>query len=637
MKDTPMKGILKIGAGAAGVLMVLAILVAVNIIVAPLRLRVDLTEEKLYTLSKGSRQILGELDGPVTLKYYFSRSSGDAPMHLKEYASQVEDLLKEYEVAGKGKLILEVYDPEPDSDEEEWARRYGVAEQPTGSMFGPPIYFGVVAAAGSSDGEAVIPALSPRTESTLEYDLTRLIARVGDTKKPVLGVISSLPVMGSPAPNPMMMAMQPQNRQPAWTIITELKRDYDVRELDAAATTIDSDVDALLLFHPKALSDSTVYAIDQFVLRGGHLMAFLDPFSMADAQANPSNPMMGMQRGGKSSDLPALLKAWGVDYDENKVVADTRAITTLSGTDGQPEESAVFLSLGPENLDRDDLLTSQLESVMLAFAGAFADQTDEGLTFTPLIQSSEASSMVDASSVQFGMQAYRSQLNPSGTRKTMAARLSGTFKTAFPDGPPPADEGVDAPAPTGPAEHLSEGQGTVLLFGDVDLLVDRVCVRFVRDPFGGQYPIAQNDNLALAANAVEQMSGSEALIAIRSRGTTRRQFTYVDEIEMKAARQGRDKLQKLNDKLQETQQKISALQTEKQGNQRQFLSEAQKEEIAAFREEEYRVKQELKEVRKNLRKEIKDLGVWVKVLNIAVIPVLVIIFGVGYGVIRRRR
>lgn len=641
MKDTSSKGLLKIGTGAVGILIVLTMLIAINVIVGTLRARIDLTEEKLYTLSPGSKEILRALDRPVTLKYYFSRSSADAPIFLKDYATQVESLLKEYEVAAKGNLILEVYDPKPDSDEEEWARRYGIEEQQT-SMLGPPIYFGIVATAGSSDGEEAIPALSPRKESSLEYDITRLITQVGTASKPVLGLMSSLPVMGGPAPNPMaMMGMPPQQPSAkAWLAFGELERDYEVREIAPSGEAIDDDVDTLILVHPKELADTTLYAIDQFVLRGGRLLAFVDPFSIADAEANPPpNPMMGMPPQGQSSDLPPLFDAWGVAYDPAKVLADTRAITRLGGRGGRPEESAVVLSLGPQNLDREELLTAQLEQVLLPLSGAFADETSAGLTFTPLLQSSEASSLVDAATAQYGMQAYRSQLTPSGTRKCMAVRLSGTFKTAFPDGKPTAADAEQETSTdlTGPAVHLSEGKGTVLLFADADFLLDRFSVQSFQ-VFGGFQTFQPiNDNLALFANAVEQMAGSEALIAIRSRGTGHRPFTYVDKIEMDAARQWRNKEEELNTSLQETRRKIAALESEKQGNQQLFLSPAQKEEIDAFRKEEYRVKQELNDVRKNLNKDIEHLGSWIKVLNIAVIPVLVILFGLIYSLRRRSR
>ncbi|MBO5775646.1 MAG: Gldg family protein, partial [Kiritimatiellae bacterium] len=282
--------------GATALVLVAIIAAAANVVLAKLPLRVDLTAERLYTLSSGSRAVLGKLDTDVTIKYYVSKSASDMPMMLKTYAQQVENLLKEYVRASKGSIVLEAYDPKPDSDAEEWAQRYGVEPQ-TVNPFGSPIYFGVVAVCG--DREETLGVLSPKTESTLEYDLTRLVTRVAWPERPVIGVMTSLSgVLAAPA-NPMMMQMG--QRPPAgWAAFAELAKDYDVREVATDSKEIDPSVKTLVLLHAKDLSDATLYAIDQFVLRGGKLVACVDPFSIKDMIASrqqQQNPMMAQMGG----------------------------------------------------------------------------------------------------------------------------------------------------------------------------------------------------------------------------------------------------------------------------------------------------------------------------------------------------
>ncbi|NLC82184.1 MAG: GldG family protein, partial [Lentisphaerae bacterium] len=424
----------RFGTGLAGLLVLLVIIGAANLIIANLRLRVDLTAERLYTLSTGSKQVLGKLENDVTLKFYFSASSAEMPMGLKTYANQVQDLLKEYELAGKGRVALEAYDPKPDSDSEEWAQRYGIEPQQT-NPFGQPVYFGLVAVCGET--EAVIPGFNPRTEATLEYDITRLITRVAWPEKPVIGVLSSLSVLGAPQ-NPMMM-MRRQQQDQGWTAFRELRKDYTVREIQADAEAIDADVKALIVVHPKNLEDKALFAIDQFVLRGGRLIVCVDPFNIADFEANQQqqNPMMMQMGGGQAgpSTLGKLFDAWGVTFDTAKIVADLSAATKLNSGNGRVEDNPAFLSLGTANMAKDDLLTAQLSQVMLPFAGALSANTPKEITFTPLITTSKDNAcLVDQMNAQFGMSAMRAQLKPDGAPRILAARLQGTFNTAFPNG-----------------------------------------------------------------------------------------------------------------------------------------------------------------------------------------------------------
>ena len=627
MSATTNKAFARIGTGAAGLALLLVIIAAANLIISNLRLRVDMTGEKLYTLSHGSRAILKQLPGDVVLKFYFSSSSAEMPMGLKTYANQVQDLLKEYEIAGKGHVVLEAYDPKPDSDSEEWAQRYGVEPQQT-SPFGQPVYFGLVAVCG--ENEQVLPGFNPRTEATLEYDITRLITRVAWPEKPVVGVLSSLPVLGG-AQNPMMM-MRRQPRDEGWTAFKDLRKDYTVREVKPDAEEIEPDVKTLVVIHPKELSDKTLFAIDQFVLRGGRLIVCVDPFSVADFEANQQNQMM-MQMGGggaSPSTLGKLFDAWGIAFDTAKVVADLSCATKLNNGNGGVEDNPAFLSLEPANLTKSDLLTAQLSQVMMPFAGALSANTPKELTFTPLITTSKDNAcLIDQMNAQFGMSAMRAQLKPDGTQRVLAGRLQGTFKTAFPKGL----EGGDT---NKVSNLLTSGTSTVMIFGDTDFLNDRFCVQMMNTLFGN---IAQpiNDNLTLFGNTVEQFAGRQELIGVRSRGQFNRPFVKVDALEAKAMKKWQSEEERLEAALQETQQRLSALQQKKTGTERLILSKEQQTELEQFRRTQAETRKQLKNVRKNLNSEIESLGLTLKVANIALVPLFVIGFGIFHGLQRRIR
>ena len=619
--------------GIAGLVVVAAIIGAANLILSNLPLRVDMTGEKLYTLSKGSKAVLGKLENDVTLKFYYSSSSAEMPMQLKTYAQQVQNLLKEYELAGNGHVALEAYDPKPDSDAEEWAQRYGVEPQNV-TPFGQPVYFGLVAVCG--DREETLPRFSPRTESTLEYDVTRLVTRVGwDEQRPVIGVMTSLPgVLGQP-PNPMMQ-MQRRQQPQGWASFMELKKDYDVREIPTTAESIDEDVKALVVLHAKDLSEKTLFAIDQFVVRGGRIIACVDAFSAMDmiSQRQQQNPMM-MQMGGPDgpSTLGKLFDAWGVSFDTQKVVADLASATKLNAGNGRAEENPAFLSLGAKNVDKTDLLVSGLTQLVFPFAGAFSFTQKDGLKFEPLVTTSaDSACLVDRQNVQFGMGAMRRELKPDGVRRTLAARLSGTFRTAFPKGPD-WKEGSTNAVP----KVVAEGdKGSVVLFADSDFLADDFCVQVINTLFG---PIAQpwNDNLVLFSNVIEQYAGREELIGVRSRGPSNRPFAKVDALEAKAMAKWQAKQEEFEKELEETQQRLMSLQKQKTGNERLLLSKEQQEEIAKLRRTQADTRRQLKNVRKELTGDIDRLGLTLKVINICLVPLLVIGFGILRGLKRRRR
>ncbi len=612
--------------GALGVVVLAVIVVAADVILSSLPLRADLTAEGLYTLSGGSKAVLGKLEQDVTVKYYVSSSAADMPMALKTYAQRVENLLKEYVRASGGKVVLEAYDPKPDSDAEEWAQRYGIEPQ-TVNPFGSPVYFGIVAVCG--DNEQTLGVLSPKTESTLEYDITRLVTRVAWPERPVIGVMTSLSdVMGGQM-NPMMMQMGQRPPQ-GWAVFSELAKDYDIRTVATDAAEIDAEIKTLVVLHAKNLSDASLYAIDQFVLRGGKLIACVDPFSIKDmiASRQQQNPMM-MQMGGQDgpSTLGKLFDSWGVAFDTGKVTGDLAASTKLNDGQGGVEENPAFLSLGAVNMDKGDLLVQNLSQVMMPFAGAFSFSKKEGdLVFAPVITTSKDSSCsVDKMAVQFG--GGMKEMIPDGHERVLAARLSGTFKTAFPKGPDGTNDVSNA---------LSEGKSSVILFADSDFLADDFCVRVMKTPFGS-IPQLINDNLTLFSNVIEQFAGREELIGVRSRGASDRPFTVVDELEAQAMRKWQRRQADFEAELQMTQQRLQALQQQKSGDERFILSREQQDEILKLRKAQAETRKQLKNVRKELTGDIDSLGLKLKCLNIAFVPALVVLFGLLRALVRRRK
>jgi len=618
----------KIGGGLAGLALLLGIICAVNIILSNLNIRKDLTEKKLYTLSNGSRNLLGQLENDVTLKFYFSESSAEMPRMLKTYADQVKDLLKEYAIAGKGRLAIEAYDTKPDSDAEEWAQRYGIDPQQT-SMLGQPVYFGLAAVSG--DNEQVIGALSPNTESTLEYDITRLITRVAWPVKPVIGVMSSLSVLGTPA-NPMMMQSGKPPDQ-GWMAFQELRKDYTVRKVSTEADVIDADIKALVIVHPKNLADATLFAIDQFVMRGGRLIVCVDPFSITDFESSGGQNAMMRQMGGAGqagpSTLGKLFDEWGVRFNTSKIVADMRCATKLRGGNGGVEDNPAFLSLTSANLAQNDLLTAQLSQIMLPFAGALEDKTQAELTFTPMITTStDSACLVDQMNAQFGMSAMRAQLTPDNVQRVLAARLQGKFNSAYPDG---KIESVSNKV----ENVLVSGNSTVMIFGDSDFINDRFCVQ-VRNSLFGRVAQPINNNLTLFANTVEQFAGREELIGVRSRGESSRPFTKVDDLEAKAMKKWKAEEDRLQAALQQTQQRLQEMQKQKSGNQRLILSPEQEVEIVKARKIQAKTRKQLKMVRKSLHSNIENLGLTLKVVNIGLVPLFIIVFGIFRGIRRRK-
>jgi ABC-type uncharacterized transport system involved in gliding motility auxiliary subunit len=619
---------------SAGILVMLAIVIAVNVIAGVKPLRLDLTQDKDYTLSAGTRAVLQKLDTPVKIRFYCTQSENATAetVYLKNYAHEVEDLLQEYQqVAGKN-LVIEKFDPQPDSDAEDSARLDGLEPQPIPGE--DRFYLGL--SVSLADQSVALPFLDPSRERQLEYDITRAIARVFTADKPVVGVMSSLPVFGDPG-NPMMQQMGQQGGTPAWTIIEQLKQDYTLRHIELTADKIDDDVKVLVVIHPKDVSDQAQYAIDQFVLRGGKLIAFLDPQSaFASRQQNP----MSGEGGGASSSLDKLLKAWGLQFDTSKVVADLNYKLEFTGRDGQPTELPAYLALTTAGgINTNDAVTAPIESVWLPLCGAFTGEPAAGLKETVLLSSSTQAAPVDA--MMAGMGGGSSVLNgfkPTGVSYKLAIRLTGKFKTAFPDGPPRDKTGEATNQVAQAADHSlkeSKVDTSVVLFGDSDLLADEFCLQ--SSPLGGG-ATELNANLDLAQNLVDQMAGDSNLIGARSRAPLQRPFTRVNQMEAEAEARGQAKIDELQQSLQETQQRLSELQQQKPDKDQRFiLSPEQKTELENFRKKQAEVSRELKQAQKDLRKEVVTLETRLTWLNILAMPVGVTLAGIGVAVIKRKK
>jgi ABC-type uncharacterized transport system involved in gliding motility auxiliary subunit len=590
-------------------------------------------------LSAGTRAILRDLPSQVRVRFYCTQvedATAESVFFLT-YARQVEDLLDAIRRASGGKITLEKLDPQPDSDAEDSARLDGIEGQPL-PPYGENFYLGLTVS--RLDERVAIPFLSPSRERLLEYDIARAISSVTQTDRPVIGVMSVLPVFGMPA-NPMMaqMGQSPRGQDP-WIIVSELKNDFDVREVPSSAESIDEDIQLLVVIHPRDITETTQYAIDQFVLRGGKLLAFLDPLSFADNQQVPGmNPLQRATASG--STLEALLKGWGLEFDVSKCVSDMTYKATLA-RNGRPEEAPAVLMLDKNALNQDDPVTSQLDNLLLPYAGVFTGTPVEGLTQTVLVKTSRNSMPIDKIMAQFGGGADK-DFKPSGKEETLALRLDGKFKTAFPNGKPAStssteDDGDGEEKPATDSQGLKEStrETSVILVGDSDLLYDPVAAQ-VQNFFGRRIIIPQNGNLNFGQSTVELLAGDSNLIAVRSRASLTRPFTVVKQLEADAQERFRSKIRDLENDLQETQTKLNELQRGKQEGQRFIMSPEQQAELANFRKKEAEASKELKLVRRNLRRDVDALQNRLKAMNIALMPLLVTLSGIGIALYKRKK
>ena len=639
---------------AVSLLILVAIIAVINYLVGGLGFlnhRFDLTEKKLYTLSDGTRNIIKGISAekPVTIRFYATRDSRLMPQFVQAYATTVEDLLLEFEKASDGKIALEKIDPRPDTESEDKARGDDIAGHPVNAE-DDKVYFGL--AIQSAALKEVIPSLDPNDESALEYKVARAIAKVSKTKRQTVGVMSSMPIAG---PAMMLPPQMQRNQQQPWLVINQLRLDYDVREVPMTADKIDADINILLVIHPAGITEKAEFAIDQYVLGGGKVVAFVDPQCLVSQQYN-SPGQMGMAptvTSLPSSNLKNLFKAWGLGYDSDMVVADMTYRTKAQG-----RTIPTFLTVDSNGISKDDQVTAPLQLVQMFSAGAFNIENKEGLKALPLIQSSENNELIDSAAAEKSRREAINTFQSSGKKRTLGVRLTGKFKTAFPDGPPaeanPADkmpklpgglqgggETKDAGAP--PAKDKAEkpkptslkesqnGEGLVFVFADADMLFDAFC--FEQSPMG---LAMRNSNVPLLLNTVELLSGGADLISVRSRGATKRAFTKMQELSNNVEKEYRPRIQQLTDKLNEIAQKISTLRVRQDKNgQMVILDPTQKKDLDEAVETQNSINKKIREIRKEQNKGKDRVEMWITLLNFLIMPLAVIGFGIALALKRR--
>ena len=600
-------------------------------------LRVDLTEDKLFTLSDGTEGLLHTLEEPLLLRLYFNQNLANEFPAIRDYARRVRDVLAEYVAASNGMITFEVMNPEPFSDTEDDAAGFGLQGVPVDAA-GDRLYFGLVGT-NTVDEQSVIEFFRQEREPFLEYDLTRLIYEISTARKPVVGVISSLPVYGGPG-NPR--AGEPAFKPP-WAVITQLEQIFEMRQINLDAGPVDDDVNILLLIHPSNLSGVSRYEIDQFVLNGGRALIFVDPLSEESAKTpDPENPLAP-----KSSALPDLFKAWGMEIVPGMLVADARAAQRVQ-TSEQGRTVVVpylpWLSLEAPNFNPEEVATSQLGRLNMRSAGRLEPVEESEVEFIPLIQSSPESMMLERFYVQFGGNptALLDRFEAQGIPYTLAVRLNGNVSSAFPNGPLKAETsagGSDAGSePLGevPEGHISQSVEpiNVVVVSDSDMLVDSTWVQTQRF-LGRTLTLPVADNGAFVANVLELLGGGADLIGLRTRGTGQRPFKVVDDLQREAEALFRETENGLQQRLEETEKKLSEMRSGG-GVNLEMLSEEEEATIAAFQKDLISIRKQLRDVRHELRKDIEGLGTMLKALNIGVIPIMVGIIAVFVSLLRRR-
>ncbi|MBV9786080.1 MAG: Gldg family protein [Acidisphaera sp.] len=617
-----------------GVIALAAILVGVNML-ADSRLagvQLDLTQGRLFTLSKGTRAVLRGLKEPVTLRLYYSRALGARVPIYGSYADRVREMLERYAQIARGKIVLRFYNPEPFSDTEDRAMAYGLQGVPV-DQSGTPVYFGL-AGTNLLDDERTIGFFQPEREQFLEYDLTRLVYELSNPKRPVVGVMSSLPLDGDPR-----MMMMRQGAGSPWAVMQLLRQTDTVRTVKPDVWTIDPDIQVLLVAQAQHLSDAALYAIDQFVMRGGRLMAMVDPDSEAETgNAGPE----GEPITDTASDLKKLFDAWGIDYDPNEVVGDLTGAWRVRANPGDPVQAVDFIAWFNirDGISHDDPATADLSQVTVASAGFLTKRPNADISFTPLLSSSPQSGLIPADKVRGTPDPARilADFKPQGGPRVIAARVRGVLKSAF-TGPPEPAAGQQRPADLPPFRAQTDGPANLVVAADSDILADRYWVR-VGDFFGQQEATPFSDNGPFVVNLIGTLAGGDALLGLRGRGSSIRPFTRVEHIQRRAEAQFRRTEETLQSHLRDTEKQLQELRqgSDQGGTSAQaMLTPEQQAAIDAARREIVDTRQKLRTVQLDLNRDIDRLEMQTRLLDIAAVPALLTVVAIGLGLFRARR
>ncbi len=603
------------------VVLFVASIVLVNATITGLRL--DLTENKLFTLSDGSINILKNIDEPITIDYYFSQQELTGYPSMLNYGIRVRDLLEEYAAHAGGKLVLTITDPEPFSEAEDLAVAHGLRGVPVNAA-GDRAYFGLVGI-NSTDDERVIPIFDSSKEASLEYDITKLIYNLANPEKPTIGILSSLPLQGDE-----------QTGAETWTIVKNMHEFFQVEILSEKIPAIDPDIDVLMLVHPKNLQEPTLYAIDQYLLRGGKAFVFIDPLAEGDqTRPDPDKPMVMPDL---DSDLDVLFKVWGLEVVKEKIAGDTNAamhVQTRSARGQQEVQYLPWLSLGRESLSDEDFTTRNLNIVNMGTAGIIQLLPTSELNMSPLVETTEQSMQMERDLIllQRDPRVMLDNFQSENKKQVLIARIDGTVNSAFPEGRPKKDK-TDTVTEADP-DFVARGDINMIVAADSDVLRDMFWIR-EQTMYGVSVPRPIADNGNFVINALENLAGNTDLISLRSRGAYSRPFAKVEEIRRKAELQFRAEEQKLTAKLKEAEEKILALQNQAGGESNQVLTQEQAAEIEKLRQTRIQTRKELRSVQHELKKNIESLGDRLRLINLGLVPLLVILLAVVLGLYRTR-
>jgi ABC-type uncharacterized transport system involved in gliding motility auxiliary subunit len=589
--------------------------------------RLDLTQNHLYTTAPGTDRILKSIKEPINLYFFFSEKTAEQIPTLKTYGTRVREFLEELQTRSSGNVRVHVIDPQPFSEDEDRANELGVKSVPVGAA-GSQFFFGL-AGTNSTDGHAAIEFFDPQKEQFLEYDVVKLIYTLANPKKPVVAWLSTIP-MGE--------SMDPRTGglRPAWALYAQVQQLFDVHEIQANTAKIDADVNTLVIVHPKGLTPATQWAIDQYALRGGHILLFVDPVAEADpaGQGDPSNPMAAMGAD-KSSHFNTLLSDWGVNFDPKLVVADRGRALSVSMHQGEPPQQHLgILGLNSTSFNSNDVVTAGLSNVNVATAGFLTPIKGATTKFESILQSSTDAETMPAErfAMLFDPATLLEGFKPTGQRYTIAARVTGNVKTMFPGGPP---AGVTlAPGQTALKESVKPLN--LIVFADTDLLSDFMWVH-EQNIFGQQVAQAWASNGDLVLNSLDNLSGSTDLISVRGRATFTRPFERVEALRRIADDRFRAKEQELEQQLRETEDKLETLQSKRSDKSAIILTPEQEKELDHFQDEKVSIRKQLRQVRAGLDEEIKSLGTELKILNIVVVPFAFVVVVLLIAVGRRRQ
>lgn len=614
--------------------LILAIVLLVNFVSSAYYVRFDLTEDSIFTLTPNTKRILGKLDTPIVIKFYFSASTKDMPVFLKNYGKQVLDLLNEYKEHGRGNIVIEKYDPKPFSDAEDAATLDGIKGivQKTGDK----IYLGL--AITCLDKTVTIPFLNPNDDNLLEYEITSAVTQVYKVDKPVIGVMSALPVMGEKF-NPKMLQMGAMPDMKPWAAIQQLQKSFEVKEIPLDSKEIPKEIKLLLVIHPSGIKAETEYAIDQFIMRGGKLIAFVDPYSFfALLNARKDREYMGKT----SSTLKHLFKAWGIDFDDKKVVCDME-LAMRPPSQQEMRTLVAHLDIGSKGIDQKDVITSKMSKIWMVFAGALNGKAPEGLTKKVLIHSTKNSCLQNKMLCRQTEQLFK-DFKADDKTYDLGVVLTGKFKTAFPDGNPAEkkDEKKDEKKAVKKKEKepeslaVSEVETMVIVLGDADMLVNQVCFT-TQNFFGHQLLQYNNQNLTFAVNAADYAAGDRELMGIRTRQKIDRPFTVLKDLQAAAEEKFKKKVKELEQKLKDTEKRLNELQRKKSKDKQLVLSPEQIKELEKFKLQKVEVSKDLRRLQKELRRDIDSTKTYHKVANMALTPFLVVLFGLCVWIYRMGR